>query len=114
MKRSLTETEKMVISRMAETLPDSKRSQIVADLARASAEPMNDDGTIIRFEIPEYQRPPQTGGRVTVDGKVKDRDGAHLDVILFTDENDRLYELEVVRYEVGKVMEPDWTTLTFY
>lgn len=46
MKRPVTEAEKILVSRMAEALPDSKRSQIMADLANASVEPMNDDATI--------------------------------------------------------------------
>lgn len=104
----------MVVSRMAEALADSRRAKIMADLAQATAVPMNNDNTIIRFEMSGYQHPPKSGGRVTVDGKAKDQDGAYLDVILFTDENDRLYELEIVRFEEGKVLGPDWNTLTFY
>jgi hypothetical protein len=99
---------------MCEGLVDSKRAQIMADLAQATALPMNDDDTIIRFEIPGYQHPPKSGGRVIADSRAKDQDGAYLDVILFTDENDRLYELEIVRFEEGKVIGPDWNTLTFY
>jgi len=44
MRRPLTESEKMVVSRMAETLPEAQRSQITDDLAHATAEHLNEDG----------------------------------------------------------------------
>lgn len=114
MKRALSESERQLVSRMAENLAGSERVQILADLAQASAVPMNDDETIIRFEIPGYNHPPKSGGRIIVDGKARDKDGAYLDVILFTDESGRLYELEIVRFGAGELIGPDWTTLTFY
>ena len=36
-----------------------------------------------------------------VEGTVQDADGACVSVLLHQDENDRLYELELVRYEDG-------------
>ncbi len=103
-----------MVFRTAEKLPDRQRAQIIADLAHATAEPLNDDSSIVRFEIAGYQRAPSIGRHVSVDGVAKDGDGAHLNVILFTDQNDRLYELEIVRFENGKIVGPDWTTLEFY
>lgn len=114
MKRSLTETENMLVTRMAGKLPDRQRAQIIADLARATAEPLNDDSSIVRFEIDGYQRVPSIGRHTSVDGVAKDGDGAQLNVILFTDQNDRLYELEIVRFESGAIVGPDWKTLEFY
>ena len=114
MKRPLTETENMLVVRMAAKLPDRQRVQIIADLEHATAEPLNDDSSIVRFEIVGYQRAPSIGRHTSVDGVAKDGDGAHLNVILFTDQNDRLYELEIVRFENGAIVGPDWTTLEFY
>ena len=114
MRRPLTESEKMVVSRMAETLPEAQRSQITDDLAHATAEHLNEDGSLIRFEIEGYQRLARTGRTVSVDAMATDRDGAHLNVILFTDGSGRLYELEIVRFESGNVVALDWTTLRFY
>lgn len=42
-----------------------------------------------------------------------DRDGSKIDVLLFMDSTDRLYELEFVKWEGGDLLCPDWTTLTF-
>ena len=114
MKRPLTESEKIAVSRMAETLPEPQRSQITDDLAHALAEPLNEDSSVIRFEIEGYPRLSRVGRTMSVDATATDRDGAHLNVILFADESGRLYELEIVRFENGNVIAPDWTTLKFY
>lgn len=114
MRRPLTENEKMAVSRMAETLPEPQRSQLTDDLAHATAEPLNEDGSIIRFEIEGYLRSPRIGRTISVDAVATDRDGAHLNVVLFTDAIGRLYELEIVRFENGSVIAPDWKTLRFY
>lgn len=114
MKRPLMESEKTAIYHLAEILPVAMRSQIITDLSCASVEPLNESGSIIRFEIENYRRVPNMGRRAIVDAVAKDSDGAHLNVILFSDENDRLYELEIIRFEDGDVIAPDWKTLTVY
>lgn len=114
MTRQLTEEERVAVCRLAESLPEPSRVRIIADLKHATVAAMNDAGTIIRFEIPGYEHPLKSGGKIKVDAKMKDRDGAQLDVILFTDENDRLYELELVRFAEGAVIGPDWDTLSYY
>jgi hypothetical protein len=110
-KRPLTENERMLVSRMAEKLPDNKRTQIMSDLERAKAESLNDDESIIRFDIAGYQHPTSIGRIIIADGMAKDKDGADLEVILFTDSDGRLYELEIVRFEEGGLVAPDWATL---
>jgi hypothetical protein len=45
---------------------------------------------------------------------MRDRDGAELAVDLYADPNNRLLELEIVRYEQGDLIDPDWTTLELY
>jgi len=114
MKRLVLATERIIASRMCEGLPAAQRAQMLADLATASVEPLNDDGSILRFHLRDYTRLPGIGRRVAVDGTARDRDGAYLNVILFTDENDRLYELEVVRFDEGNVVGPDMETLKIF
>ena len=46
-----------------------------------------------------------------VEGTVQDSDGASVSVLLHQDENDRLYELELVRYDDGDLINPKWETL---
>ena len=114
MKRPTTAVERMIVSRMCERLPAAQRAQMLADLAGASVEPLNDDCSILRFELQNYTRSAATGRRVAVDATARDQDGAHLNVILFTDESNRLYELEVVRYDEGNVVGPEMETLRVY
>jgi len=40
-----------------------------------------------------------------------DSDGAQLSVVLFVDKNERLLELEFIRWETGNLISPDWRSL---
>lgn len=44
---------------------------------------------------------------------MKDADGSPMDVLLFADPVDRLYELEYLRWEDGPLQQPHWSTLKF-
>lgn len=115
MKRSLTSSEVMVIQQVAERLSPDQRKQLLKDLSLARAERATPDGARIIFEIRGYQRPPYRGQRsFGVEGELRDKDGTKLSFDLFADENGRLLELELIRWGEGNVIEPDWSTLTFY
>jgi hypothetical protein len=114
MRRLVSAMERELVVRMCEGLPAAQRGKMLADLANASVELLNDDGSILRFELHNYIRSPGAGRRIAVDGTASDRDGAHLNVILFIDENDRLYELELVRFDEGKVVGPNIETFKEY
>jgi hypothetical protein len=115
MKRPVTETESALVRRMAERLPEAMRAQVLSDLNDAEVEPFNQDDSIVRFHIRGYVRPPGVGREtLPVAGKAVDRDGAYVEVALFSDENGRLYELELIRYENGNLIAPDWNTLELY
>jgi hypothetical protein len=115
MKRSLTEIEKSIIRQIAERLPFNKQHQLLDDLSRSQAEPVTPDGARIVFHISGYQRPPYRGQHsFGVEGELQDKDGAKLSLDLFADENDRLLELELIRWGEGDLIEPDWRTLKFY
>ena len=97
----------------------AEREQLLADLATCDVVIDLPDRSIILFQLPGYERPPghARGSFASlkgdgVEGHVIDRDGARLDVLLHADANRRLYELELVRYEVGPVIGPDWNTLS--
>jgi len=62
---------------MIKRLPADQQAGFINDLALASAEPLNDDNSIIELTIAGYQRS-RTPGRTVlpVDGQVKDADGA--------------------------------------
>jgi hypothetical protein len=47
-----------------------------------------------------------------VEGVVKEADGEPLVVVLYSDANGHLYELELIRWAEGYVQGPDWGTFT--
>lgn len=115
MKRSLTDAEELVIRRVAEKLPKERQLRLLDDLAQATAELATPDGTRIVFNISGYQRPPYRGQHsFGVEGELFDKDGVKLSFDLFADENDRLLELELIRWDEGVVIEPNWSTFKVY
>ena len=110
--RPLNATETSVVRWFADHVDDRKRQSLLADLDKALAEEIRDEQLTVRFEIDGYARPPYRLERpVLVDAAVLDADGTILAVILATDENGRLFELQVIRFERGPVLGPDWSTL---
>ncbi len=96
----------------AQQVDEPQRQSLLKDLDAASAEEIRDEQLTIRFEIRGYARPPYRFERpLPVDAAVLDADGARLAVVLSTDENGRLFELQVVRFETGPLLRPDWATL---
>ena len=112
MTRPLRDEEIEIIKRIAKMLESTLKNQLLADLKAARAMIAHPDGSIIRFELENYARPSFEGQRpYPFEMKVRDNDGVELDIILFADQNGRLYELEYIRYRDGPVLGPDWTTL---
>jgi hypothetical protein len=110
--RPVNDTEASVVRWFAAQVDNPLRQSLLADLNQATAEVTDFEQLTIRFEISGYNRPPYRGERpVPVDAAVQDTDGATLAVVLATDENRRLFELQVIRFEKGPVLGPDWSTL---
>ncbi len=107
-----TTVEKRVVHWFADRVDESHGRQLLSDLEKAQTEVVPADGSVVRFHLEGYVRPPYRGERaVPIDAIVLDADGAKLSVVLSEDENGRLYELQLIRYEQGAVIGPDWTTL---
>jgi hypothetical protein len=113
--RALTTNERSIISAIAQELDAPDRIQLLADLENATARTVATDGSLIEFEIAGYARPAFRGENpFDVEGRVLDNDGAELLVLVHADHNGRLLELELVRFERGEVIGPDWSTLQLY
>lgn len=112
MKRELTEGEKLFVRAVAARLDATDGAILIRDLANASAESMLDDNSLILFHIEGYRRP-ETRGQHTypVEGTLLDADGAVVDVLLFADPANRLFQLEFLRWADGPLQRPDWTKL---
>lgn len=110
--RPLTYEERTLIANFASRLKEGQRTQLLEDLENASAELGNPDGSRVQFEIAGYERPPYLGQHLfPVEGKMLDYDGNELSVLLYADENDRLLELEFIRWDSSELLGPCWDTL---
>jgi hypothetical protein len=116
--RALNEDEQRVILALAARFgSDSERDQLLSDLDRCSVNEAVPDGSILSFDIDGYQRPTEPGrwqyrqkDGFVVDGVMKDADGSDMEVMLLADANHRIWELEIVRHQVGSVIQPKWST----
>jgi hypothetical protein len=110
--RPLSSHERELIERIARQLGGSEGDQLLADLRNARALPATADDSRILFEISGYDRPAYRGQHpYRVEGRMLDRDGAEVTVLLHADANDRLLELELIRWAVGSLISPDWESL---
>jgi hypothetical protein len=118
--RPLTDSERHVIVTLsAEFKSDAERKQLLADLENCSVEEILSDGSLLSFNIIGYDRPSghsqglyhaKDGFRA--EGGVKDADGGEIDVLLFADQNNRVYEFELVKHQPVPIIKPDWSTFT--
>lgn len=112
MTRKLTDCEKSFIRDVAARLPVVDGARLLDDMENACAESMLNDGSLITFHIHGYERPKERGQHTyPYEGTLIDADGAVVDVLLFADPSDRLYQLEFLRWAVGPLQEPNWATL---
>ena len=116
--RTLTDGELNAITMLAREIGSvAERDQLLADLKGYTVEATVPDGSILTFSIDGYQRPSDPGQNsfISKDGSevagiVNDSDGAEMDVLLLADLNHRVWDFEIVRYDPGVVISPDWST----
>jgi hypothetical protein len=115
MMRKLTRQERSLIASIAEKVGGSTGRQLLTDLESARVSSETPDGARVTFDIPDYERPPYRGQHpFSVEGKMLDGDRAELSVLVHADENDRLLELEFIRWGEGDLIGPDWDTLKLH
>lgn len=103
-----------MILQFAKQLRNSERIQLMDDLENAAAESVTPDGSRVMFEIKGYQHPPYQGQHpFGIIGYTTDEDEVELEIILYADENNRLLELEVIRWGDGPILSPNWEGLVF-
>lgn len=110
--RKPTLHERRIVLAIANLLVEKDRQQLLADLSDSTITNETADGSRRVFHIPGYQRPLYRGQHsYNVEGTMKDADGADVTVRLYADENNRLFELEFIRWGDGDLIAPRWTTL---
>jgi len=83
--------------------------QVARDVTDGQVEPEDSYGAHLIFHLPGYERPPYEGQRdLPVEGKMRDVDGVEIRVLLWEDQNRRLYELELLKLAEGEPIAPDW------
>lgn len=116
--RHLSDGESKAIALIAETIEShSEREVLLADIRNCTVTSSVPDGSMLIFNLDGYARPEKWQQRqyrardgFPAEGVVKDEDGADMDVMLFQDQNHRLLKLDIVRYQPGPVLGPDWLT----
>jgi hypothetical protein len=112
--RPLFAVEREVVDWFAQRVDELQRRDLLADLDKAMAEEIRDEHLTIRFHINGYTRPPYRFERPLLSAPVLDADGAKLHVTVSLDENGLLCELQVIRFDRGPVLGPEWSTLRLY
>jgi hypothetical protein len=113
--RTMTPSERALVKAIVNALPAAQRDLVTADLTRSKIEDVLGDGSRLLFKIEGYDRPPNTGQHAfPIEGTMYDKDGVKLDVTLYADRNDRLFELEIIRWGEGSIIDPDLSSLVTY
>lgn len=108
--RKLDDAELRAVLAMAVALGPAGE-QVAKDLADGQVEPEDPYGSHLIFHIPGYERPPYKGQRdLPVEGRMQDVDGVEIRVVLWEDQNRRVYELELLKLAEGEPIAPDWRT----
>lgn len=109
--RKLSEAEHRALIKMANQLPDVEMEMLVSDLKRCRVIADTKDGSRFLFLIDGYPRPAYLGQHAyPTEGVVKDVDGADLTVCIYADHQDRLLELELIKWTEQPIREPNWDT----
>lgn len=117
--RALTNEERWAVMLLAQAIrPDGDRAQVLADLENSKVRETAPDRSLLEFVIAGYERPPghrqaefRGQENFPVMGIMRDSDGAEMTVHLYGDGNHRLYEFEIQKRSVAKVLELEWRSL---
>lgn len=113
--RALNDLERGIILAFAERMESKAANGLMEDLNLASVRETRSNEECIIFELRGYERPPYRGQHsYPVHADLMDGDGAQIDVILYADANNRLFELEFIRWEDGDLVGLRLETLSFY
>jgi hypothetical protein len=109
MMRPLTPQERDALIKLSERMPNDQRHAFLHDLENCLVESKVADASRLIFELPGYQRPPYHGQHAyPIEGLIFDEDGVDISVCVYADENDRLLELEFVKWGDAPVKSLNW------
>ncbi len=103
--RELFEYELEIIKKLISAAP-GEHSELLADLDNVKVKPINPDGSIVEFLRPNYTWTREIETDMwPVEGHFEDLDGETVHVYLFIDKNNKLFELEFLKYGDSVVQE---------
>ncbi|WP_319276653.1 hypothetical protein [Stenotrophomonas sp.] len=110
--RTLHAHERLLIEAVAAVLPADPAAQLRADAGVVMA--VDESTLLVGFVLAGHARPTPPGDHpYPVDIEVPDADGEALSIILFADEDGRLLQLEIIRWDDEAVRAPRWDEATY-
>ena len=96
--RDINDLGRRLIEGVASRLPPLEASALMTDLEHAVVAHDAVPGARVVFAIAGYERPSYKGQHCyPVEIRLSDADGSELTAVLYADENNRLYEFEIIR-----------------
>jgi hypothetical protein len=109
--RTLTPQEQDVLFQFGASMPEEQRRRFLHDLENCRVAEQGVNGSRLIFELTGYSRPSYRGQHAyPVEGTVLDYDGTDVSVYVYADENDRLLELEFVKWADSPFTALKWET----
>ena len=113
--RDLHAEERVFILKIANRLDPSGRELLCNDLAIASVDESKSGPTHIIFELRGYARPPYKGQHpYAVEAKMKDADNGDVSAVLYADGNNRLLELEFIKWNATRIRNLRWESVQIF
>ena len=110
--RTLHAHERLLIEAVAAVLPAEPAAQLRVDVGVAMA--VDESTLLVGFVLAGHARPTPPGDHpYPVEIEVPDADGEALSIILFADEDGRLLQMEIIRWDDEAVRAPKWDEATF-
>jgi sugar/nucleoside kinase (ribokinase family) len=112
--RPLAEHERRLIERLAANLDVEDRRRLLGDLACARVAEERGDGACLIFDLDGYVRPDTAGQRLyPVEAETGSGDTV-MTILLYSDANGRLLELEFIGWIDGTKIDPRWSGLRIW
>ena len=101
--REFHDWESILIKKLLSNIDDNVK--LLSQFNAAKAENLNPDGSIVSIKFPG-QSANSSGQEVLSEGVIFDSDNKRVEIILFVNSNDELFELELVKYEDDDISYP--------
>jgi hypothetical protein len=109
--RPLSAAEKSALLILANKLPAHQKMSLLKDLVGCEVEALTLDGSRLGFKLQGYDRPPYVGQHsYSCEGSVLDTNNERITVCLYADQNDRLLELELIKWSDKQIQGVNWDT----